>query len=125
MADNGAITRDELAAADLEAVKMAPDKVQDSVRYFTDWVLPQLDTLVDERDQPLDVYTTIDLNLQRAAVAALRANAPGGAQGALVSLDRDGAVRAMVGGLDYVSSNYNRATTAERQPAPRSSYSSI
>ncbi len=116
MAENGAITRDELAAADLESVQMAPDKVQDSVRYFTDWVLPQLDNLVDERDQPLDVYTTIDLKLQRAAVAALRANAPGGAQGALVSLDRDGAVRAMVGGLDYVSSNYNRATTAERQP---------
>jgi len=116
MAENGAITRDELANADLDAVEMAPDKVQDSVRYFSDWVLPQLDTLVDDREQPLDVYTTIDLKLQRAAVAALRANAPGGAQGALVSLDRDGAVRAMVGGLDYVGSNYNRATTAERQP---------
>jgi penicillin-binding protein 1A len=90
--------------------------VQDSVRYFTDWALPQLDTLVEERDQPLDVYTTIDLKLQRSAVAALRAHAPKGAQGALVSLDRDGAVRAMVGGLDYVSSNYNRATVAERQP---------
>jgi penicillin-binding protein 1A len=31
-------------------------------------------------------------------------------------MDRDGAVRAMVGGLDYVTSNYNRATTAVRQP---------
>src|SRR3546814_11421097 len=54
--------------------------------------------------------------MQRAATNALKANAPGGAQGALVSLDRDGAVRAMVGGLDYVSSNYNRATQAVRQP---------
>lgn len=116
MHENGAITREQLATVDLDAVKMAPEKVQDSVRYFTDWVLPQLDTLIEERDQPLDVYTTIDLRLQRAAVDALRANAPNGAQGALVSLDRDGAVRAMVGGLDYVSSNYNRAVTAERQP---------
>jgi penicillin-binding protein 1A len=116
MEENGAISRTERAAVDLDSVKMAPEKVQDSVRYFTDWVLPQLDTIVEERDQPIDVYTTIDLKLQRAAVDALRANAPGGAQGALVSLDRDGAVRAMVGGLDYVSSNYNRAVTAERQP---------
>ena len=48
------------------------------------------------------------------ADAAVRANAPVGAQGALVSLDRDGAVRAMVGGKDYVSSIYNRATQAQR-----------
>jgi penicillin-binding protein 1A len=116
MADNGAISQADRAAVDLDSVTMAPEKVQDSVRYFTDWVLPQLDTLVEEREQPLDVYTTINLKLQRAAVEALRANAPGGAQAALVSLDRDGAVRAMVGGLDYVSSNYNRATVAERQP---------
>jgi penicillin-binding protein 1A len=116
MAANGAISQSERAAIDLDSVKMAPEKVQDSVRYFTDWVLPQLDTLVEEREAPLDVYTTINLKLQRAAVEALRANAPAGTQAALVSLDRDGAIRAMVGGLDYVSSNYNRATTAERQP---------
>jgi penicillin-binding protein 1A len=34
----------------------------------------------------------------------------------LVAIDRDGAVRAMVGGKDYVSSIYNRATQSERQP---------
>jgi penicillin-binding protein 1A len=116
MEANGDITSAERAAVNLDDVKMAPEKAQDSVRYFTDWVLPQLDNLVDDQEQPLDVYTTIDLKLQRAAVAAIQSNVPGGAQGALVSLDRDGAVRAMVGGLDYISSNYNRATTAERQP---------
>jgi penicillin-binding protein 1A len=54
--------------------------------------------------------------MQVTADKAIRANAPDGAQGALVSIDRDGAVRAMVGGKDYVSSIYNRATQAERQP---------
>ena len=49
-------------------------------------------------------------------IAAINANAPRGAQGALVALDRDGAVRAMVGGRDYVDSIYNRATQANRQP---------
>ncbi|MBN8830838.1 MAG: PBP1A family penicillin-binding protein [Sphingomonadales bacterium] len=116
MEANGDITPAERAAVDLSDVKMAPEKAQDSVRYFTDWALPQLETLIDDQEQPIDVYTTIDLKLQRAAVAAIKANVPGGAQGALVSLDRDGAVRAMVGGLDYISSNYNRATVAERQP---------
>ena len=54
--------------------------------------------------------------MQVAADRAIHANAPGGAQGALVAIDRDGAVRAMVGGKDYVNSIYNRATQAERQP---------
>ncbi|MCW2348710.1 transglycosylase domain-containing protein [Sphingobium sp. B12D2B] len=116
MAANGDLTSAERAAADLDSVRLVPEKAQDSVRYFTDWVLPQLDTLIDEREQPLDVYTTLDPRMQRAAVAALKGHVPGGAQGALVSLDRDGAVRALVGGLDYVSSNYNRATVAQRQP---------
>src|SRR3546814_18131752 len=74
------------------------------------------DVCSSDLSEPLEVWTTIDLRMQRAATNALKANAPGGAQGALVSLDRDGAVRAMVGGLDYVSSNYNRATQAVRQP---------
>lgn len=116
MQENDAITSAQRHAVDLASLKMTTDKMQDSVRYFTDWVLPQLDTLVDENQKPLDVYTTINLKMQRAAVQAVRDNAPKGAQGALVSLGHDGAVRAMVGGLDYITSNYNRATTAERQP---------
>jgi penicillin-binding protein 1A len=54
--------------------------------------------------------------MQSAANRAINANTPGGAQGALVAIDRDGAVRAMIGGRDYVDSIYNRATQAERQP---------
>ncbi len=116
MQENGAISAAERAGANLQDVKMAPEPPQNSVRYFTDWALPQLDTLINEPNEPLEVYTTIDLAMQRAATVAIQANVPRGSQGALVSLDRDGAVRAMVGGLDYVTSNYNRATTATRQP---------
>ena len=116
MRANGVISDGERAQADLAEVAMAPEPPQNSVRYFTDWALPQLDLYVDEPNEPLEVYTTLDTKMQNAAMAALRANAPKGTQAALVALDRDGAVRAMIGGLDYVSSNYNRATTAERQP---------
>lgn len=116
MEQTGAITPAQAADANPQAVKLAPAPRQNSVRYFTDWALPQLDLLIDETEKPLDVWTTLDLSMQRGADAAIRANAPRGAQGALVALDRDGAVRAMVGGRDYVSSIYNRATQAVRQP---------
>lgn len=116
MVDAGVISRAQADAAEPANVQLAKETGQNSARYFTDWALPQLDMLIDEGSEALDVYTTIDLNMQRAATASIQANTPGGVQGALVSLDRDGAVRAMVGGRDYVTSNYNRATQALRQP---------
>jgi penicillin-binding protein 1A len=116
MQETGKISGEEASSVDLASVQFTPEPKQNSVRYFTDWALPQLETLIDETQRPLEVWTTLDLNMQRAADAAVRANAPPGAQGALVSIDRDGAVRAMVGGTDYVSSIYNRATQAVRQP---------
>ncbi len=117
MVRNGTITPAQARAANPQDVTLVrnPER-QNITRYFTDWVLPQLDMMIDETVQPLDVWTTIDLNMQRTAVAAINAHAPRAAQGALVSLDRDGAVRAMVGGRDYVNSSYNRATQATRQP---------
>ena len=118
MREQELISGGELAAADPASVRMVePTQPRNSARYFTDWVLPQLDVLVDQEvSEPIEVWTTIDIGTQQLADAAVRANVPEGAQGALVSLDRDGAVRAMVGGLDYASSIYNRATQATRQP---------
>ncbi len=116
MQETGAITATQAAAAEPSSVKLAPEPKQNSVRYFTDWALPQLEMLIDETVEPLDVWTTLDLSMQRAADTAIAADTPRGAQGALVALDRGGEVRAMVGGRDYVSSIYNRATQATRQP---------
>ena len=116
MQEAGAITPAEAQNADLKDVKLAQEAGQNSARYFTDWVLPQLDLVLPDNDQPIEVWTTLDPAAQRAATEAIQANAPKDAQGALVSVDRDGAVLAMVGGTDYVTSNYNRATNAVRQP---------
>jgi penicillin-binding protein 1A len=116
MVDADVITPAQRAAAAPARVRLAAEPNQNSARYFTDWAIPQLDLLIDESVEPLDVWTTLDLDMQRTATAAIQSNTPTGAQGALVALDRDGAVRAMVGGRDYVTSNYNRATKAERQP---------
>jgi penicillin-binding protein 1A len=116
MVRNGFITAATAAAVNPAQVRIQQTTSQNSVRYFTDWALPQLDTLIDQTSEPIDVWTTLDPGMQLAADRAIRANAPDGTQGALVAIDRDGAVRAMVGGKDYVSSIYNRATQAVRQP---------
>ena len=115
MREQGYITADQ-AMVDVSAVQLKEKAGQNSVRYFTDWVLPQLDIILPETYEPIEVWTTLDIGMQRAATAAIEANTPKGAQGALVSLDRDGAILALVGGTDYVASNFNRATTAMRQP---------
>ncbi len=115
MREQGYISADQ-ASVDVDAVQLKEQAGQNSVRYFTDWVLPQLDIILPETNEPIEVWTTLDIGMQRAATAAIEANTPKDAQGALVSLDRDGAILAMVGGTDYVASNYNRATSALRQP---------
>ncbi len=116
MVENGFVTPERAAQVDAAAIKIQPTTRQNSVRYFTDWALPQLDTLIDESSEPIEVWTTLDTSMQTAAERAIAANTPKSAQGALVAIDRDGAVRAMIGGRDYVDSIYNRATQAERQP---------
>ena len=70
----------------------------------------------------LVVKTTIDPNLQATATDAVRSVVLGEgrgrrvSQGALVSLAPDGAILAMVGGLDHDKSAFNRVTQAKRQP---------
>jgi penicillin-binding protein 1A len=116
MVKYGAVSPDEADRVKVSSVKLRKEQGLNSVRYFTDWVLPQLDLLLPETNQPLEVWTTLDPAMQKAATDAIKANTPKGAQGALVSMDRDGAVLALVGGTDYVTTNYNRAVNAVRQP---------
>ncbi|WP_416830756.1 MAG: transglycosylase domain-containing protein [Erythrobacter sp.] len=115
MQEQGYITQEQ-ASVDVDTVELKQQSGQNSVRYFTDWALPQLDILLPETNAPLEVWTTLDIGMQRAATASIDANTPGGSQGALVSIDRDGAILALVGGTDYVETNFNRATNAMRQP---------
>ena len=113
---NGVISMAQAQEVDFAKVVFVHETGHNSARYFTDWALPQLDLLLGENSEAIEVWTTLDVGLQQAATDAIQRNVPGGAQGALVSMDRDGAVLAMVGGTDYVTSNYNRATNAVRQP---------
>src|SRR5690606_28170904 len=87
----GALGAAEAAAVDVSAVKLKQEEGLNSARYFTDYVLPQLDLLLpDGGFEPIEVWTTLDPAMQRAATEAIRSHVPGAAQGALVALDRDG-----------------------------------
>ncbi|WP_420563444.1 transglycosylase domain-containing protein [Thalassobaculum sp.] len=91
-------------------------------RYFSDWIYDQVPSFVGTRADDLSVTTTLDLTLQTLAERAVEAGlekgrAQGVGQAALVALDpRTGAVRAMVGGADFQTSQFNRAVQALRQP---------
>ena len=100
------------------ATKPHPTRTVDA-RYFRDFVATQLGGKVARRGQA--VYTTIDASLQLAAERAVRAGLAQlrmqGTEAALVAIDpRTGEVLAMVGGREYGSTQFNRATDARRQP---------
>lgn len=93
-----------------------------SQQYVADMVMAQLPTLIGQMRTDVVIDTTVDLDLQKLAGTIISDTiASKGAklkisQGALVSLDGTGAIRALVGGRDYSESQYNRASDAERQP---------
>lgn len=67
------------------------------------------------------IYTTVDINMQKAAYKAFQTNSNlrnnQKLQGALISIDSsNGFVKAMVGGKDFVKGGFNRAIYAKRQP---------
>ena len=90
--------------------------------YFLDWAFEEVKKLRLGGDRSLIVRTTVDLGMQKAAEEAVetvmreQGDTYGVKQAAVVAMDADGAVRAMVGGRDYGESQFNRATDALRQP---------
>lgn len=134
MLETGAINKEQAEAAKAEPLKVAPTKGRvDSLDapYFMDYVQNQLGDVIAEQGtaQHLRIYTTIDMDLQRAAYTAVTKQLtaldklyakkvpPGTLQAALVAMNpRTGEVVAMVGGRDYAKSQLNRVTEARRQP---------
>lgn len=100
------------AAAELSGASGTPDT--NIYRYWTDFVTDELQSQIGIMDSDLYVYTTLDSKLQNK-VATTLAQKIGDHQGAAIAIARDGAIRAMVGGSDYQTSQFNRVT-ARRQP---------
>ncbi|WP_374377572.1 transglycosylase domain-containing protein [Dongia sp.] len=110
------------AAATMTAPSVSAEARGQIGQFFADWVLDQVSSYVGYTEQDLVVETTLDPKAQRLAEADLaktiaelgpKQNA---SQAALVSMTPGGAVKAMVGGVSYRDSQFNRATQALRQP---------
>ncbi|ATQ69829.1 MULTISPECIES: transglycosylase domain-containing protein [Methylosinus] len=93
-----------------------------SANYAADYVMDMLDDTIGAIDQDIVVTTTLNRSLQTEAERALADELDkkgakfGVSQGALVALDPNGAIRALVGGRNYADSQFNRAVSAKRQP---------
>ena len=94
--------------------------------YYLDWAFGEIKGMADagrfRNDRVLTVKTPLDLTIQRRADEVVQntlrryGDQYDVDEAAMVILDPDGALRAMVGGADYGESQFNRATDAQRQP---------
>ncbi len=122
MRREGYITDRESAAALTMQAKQAKRYLDGSGQYVADLVMKKARDLIGDMRDDLIISTTVDLDLQKKAgqLIAQALEKSGKAknveQGALVSLDGTGAIRALVGGRQYSKSQFNRAVDAKRQP---------
>ncbi|WP_417450362.1 transglycosylase domain-containing protein [Kordiimonas sp.] len=123
MQATGALTAEAAAKVTTQPPRIIGAVSGRDVRYFTDWILTETARVAPaSRGKSLVIYTTLDPGVQRAAAMALERGLDGegakrgASQGAIVALDHDGAVRSLVGGVNYGKSQYNRAVQALRQP---------
>lgn len=93
-----------------------------SINYAADYVMDMLDDTIGAIDQDIVVTTTLDRRLQEVGEKSIaeeldkKGEKFGVSQGALVALDPNGAIRALVGGRNYAESQFDRAVSAKRQP---------
>ncbi len=122
MVETGAASHGEVFAARVQPAVLVETEASGSANYFVDWVTEELSELIGRPDMNLVVKTTFDPALQlKAELALLSALEPkrqqlNADQAALVTLDVEGGVRAMIGGVSYDQSQFNRAAQAKRQP---------
>ena len=134
MQDEGYITEEQYTKATREPLIVAARGVDNEAPYFVDMIAGQVTDLFPKvlMDAPsVDVYTTLDLSLQRAALDAIRnglakvdkqlagrRSAKGRTtQSALIAVDpKTGEILALVGGRSYNMSQYNRVMASRRQP---------
>lgn len=136
MSEKGLITKEERAAAVAEKIVTPRPKIRISTApYFIDFVKRQLSDLYPQevlQTEGLRVFTTLDMQSQLAAEKALAEGLAdlekryaellpkdhaGQLQACLVALGPEtGSVRALVGGRDYATTQFDRCTQAQRQP---------
>ncbi|MEY3552520.1 MAG: hypothetical protein RL735_868 [Pseudomonadota bacterium] len=113
---------DGMAKIAIAAPATVSRQTNGSINYAADYVMDVLDETIGAIDQDIVVTTTLSLAQQAAAESALTEELEksgrryGVTQAALVSIDPNGQIKALVGGRNYSESQFNRAVSARRQP---------
>ncbi|EKF40626.1 penicillin-binding protein [Nitratireductor indicus C115] len=122
MVQAGFMTEGQVLSARLHPATAVDRAGTDTPDYFLDWAFEEVKRIAPRGStHSLVARTTLDPNLQKAAEESLEFHLRqygkdyDVSEGAIVLMDTDGAVRAIVGGRDYGASQFNRATKAERQ----------
>ena len=126
MVDNGAITEEQAAEARAHPAVIVDRTTSNARNYYLDTAADEALKLATINGQPpasdLVVYTTMEPAIQEAArLAAVNTitkykKRTRASEAAVVVMKPDGAVSALLGGVDYRESVFNRATQANRQP---------
>ena len=125
LVEAGYMSAGQVHAARLNPARVIEPRQSQSPDWFLDWAFEEVQRVAEGRGHyVLTARVTVDLGhaARRPGSAwsttlrstQTRRGAP--FSGALVAMDPDGAVRAVVGGIDYGESQFNRATHARRQP---------
>jgi len=102
------------------ALAFSGDPVYAEKLATADWVLTEAESYVGQQENDVYILTTLDQNLQEKASTILqqeiqKAKANNVTEGAVIIMDKYGAVKAMAGGTKYAKTQFNRATQAIRQ----------
>jgi penicillin-binding protein 1A len=122
MAEQGIITDNIAKVALAEPAEAIEKQGAGTINYVADMIIDLIDDFVGPIETDVTVLTSIDPKIQAFAEAALvealdaQGVKQGVSQGALVAMAPDGAIRALVGGRNYRTSQFNRAVSAKRQP---------
>jgi penicillin-binding protein 1A len=123
LVEAGYMTAGQVHAARLNPARAIETRSTTSPDWYLDWAFEEIQRVAEGKGvYSITARTTVDMTMQAAAEEALlstiknEGRKQNAKSGALVSMDPDGAVRAIVGGIDYGESQFNRATRAKRQP---------
>ncbi len=124
MEDAGYLTKAQSSRArkELENSMKGRKPNSQSTFYFADWIADQLPEYIGNVDDDLVVTTTLKPEWQAMAEKSLhdvmdkQNEKLGVSQAAMVAMSPDGALRVMIGGVNYAESQYNRVTQSQRQP---------
>jgi penicillin-binding protein 1A len=127
LVESGLMTEGQVFGARRNPATAVDRRDENAPNYYLDWAFDEMKKLVDtfpksQTERVFVVRTALDVTLQRQAEAAVESSLRQygqeykARQAAAVVMDLDGAVRVMVGGRDYGTSQFNRATDALRQP---------